>query len=176
METPHEDFIFKSPVGRLKLTTDQDHIYFLWFDSREPGEDIGELPRPGALPVNPVVRETVKQLGEYFAGRLREFDLPLKPQGTEFQLRVWKELTKIPFGRTISYLQLAAKLGDVKSIRAAGTASGKNPIPLIIPCHRVIGSDGKLVGFGGGLWRKKLLLDLETKIAYGTQQLFQDLQ
>jgi len=172
MESLRETFVFKSPVGRLKLTYDQTHIYFLWFDSKEPGEDVAPLPDQQSLPANPLVQECIFQLREYFAGTLREFNLPLKPEGTDFQLRVWKELQKIPYGRTITYLQLAARLGDTKSIRAAGTANGKNPIPVIIPCHRVIGSDGKLIGFGGGLWRKNLLLGLESKIAHGTQELF----
>lgn len=101
------------------------------------------------------------QLDEYFGGRCGEFNLPLDLQGTEFQKRVWAELQKIPFGKTVTYKELALRLGDVKAIRAVGTANGANPVSLIVPCHRVIGSDGSLVGYGGGLWRKKWLLQHE---------------
>lgn len=109
----------------------------------------------------PLLARAKAQLTRYFAGELQEFDLPLAPAGTEFQQRVWAELLKIPFGTTISYHELAVRLGDEKCIRAAASANGKNPLWLIIPCHRVIGSDGKLVGYAGGLWRKKKLLQHE---------------
>jgi methylated-DNA-[protein]-cysteine S-methyltransferase len=102
-------------------------------------------------------------LKAYFRGELKEFDLPLEMQGTEFQLRVWNELRAIPYGETISYAQLAGRIGNPKAVRAVGLANGSNPIPIIVPCHRVIGSDGSLTGFGGGLATKKKLLELENK-------------
>ncbi|HLU81331.1 MAG TPA: methylated-DNA--[protein]-cysteine S-methyltransferase [Flavobacteriaceae bacterium] len=105
--------------------------------------------------------EAVQQLTEYFEGNRRIFDFKINPQGTDFQKRVWKELLKIPFGKTISYLDLARALGDEKKIRAAASANGKNPLWIVVPCHRVIGSDGSLVGYAGGLWRKKWLLEHE---------------
>ena len=102
-----------------------------------------------------------KQLSEYFSGSRKSFSMKLDLQGTEFQKRVWNELTKIPYGKTITYKELAVRLSNVKSIRAAGTANGANPIPIIIPCHRVIGSDGSLTGYAGGLEMKEKLLQLE---------------
>lgn len=107
--------------------------------------------------------ETIRQLRAYFEGALKEFDVPLAPEGTEFQMRVWQSLRDIPYGETISYGQLAARLGNPKAARAVGLANGSNPIPIIIPCHRVIGSDGSLVGYGGGLENKKILLALESR-------------
>jgi methylated-DNA-[protein]-cysteine S-methyltransferase len=105
--------------------------------------------------------DTVQQLQEYFAGERKEFQLKLNPQGTPFQKRVWETLLEIPFGKTTSYLELSRKLGDEKAIRAVATANGKNPLWLVVPCHRVIGSDGSLTGYAGGLWRKKWLLEHE---------------
>jgi methylated-DNA-[protein]-cysteine S-methyltransferase len=102
-----------------------------------------------------------EQLDAYFAGELQEFDLPLALDGTPFQLRVWEELARIPFAETISYKELALRLGDLKLVRAVGTANGRNPVSIVIPCHRVIGADGTLVGYGGGLDRKRWLLDHE---------------
>ena len=102
--------------------------------------------------------EARRQLTAYFAGRLRAFDLPLAPNGTDFQRRVWVELTKIPFGTTVSYGELARRLSNAAAVRAVGAANGRNPIPIIVPCHRVIGSNGSLTGFGGGLPRKQWLL------------------
>lgn len=103
----------------------------------------------------------VQQLADYFAGKLTVFDLKLNPKGTDFQKRVWQELLNVPFGRTMSYLDLSRRLGDEKAIRAVAAANGKNPIWLIIPCHRIIGSDGSLTGYAGGLWRKKWLIEFE---------------
>ena len=109
----------------------------------------------------PVVRE---QLDAYFAGELSEFDLPLAPHGTPFQRRVWDELSRIPFGETTSYSELARRLGDPKLVRAVGLANGRNPLAIVIPCHRVIGAGGSLTGYGGGLDRKRWLLDLEARV------------
>ena len=116
--------------------------------------------------------EAVEQLIQYFHGERRVFDLPINQVGTDFQQKVWHELLNIPYGKTISYLELSRRLGDPKVIRAAASANGKNSICIIVPCHRVIGSKMDLVGYGGGLWRKKCLLDLENKIANGVQTLF----
>jgi len=112
-------------------------------------------------PIDPKVKNIFTQLKEYFNRQRKEFNLPLDIIGTDFQKRVWKELLKIPYGKTISYNELAIRLGDKKSVRAAGAANGANPLPIVIPCHRVIGSDGNLVGYGGGLEVKNKLLELE---------------
>ncbi len=105
--------------------------------------------------------DTVQQLQEYFAGERRAFQLNLNPQGTPFQKRVWESLLEIPYGKTTSYLELSRKLGDEKAIRAVAAANGKNPFWIVVPCHRVIGTDGSLTGYAGGLWRKKWLLEHE---------------
>lgn len=108
------------------------------------------------------LRDCITQLQEYFEGQRNDFDFKISPQGSDFQLRVWEALKKIPYGKTLSYLDLSKKLGDVKAIRAVAAANGKNPLWIVIPCHRVIGSDGSLTGYAGGLWRKKWLLEHET--------------
>jgi methylated-DNA-[protein]-cysteine S-methyltransferase len=104
---------------------------------------------------------SVQQLADYFSRKRTVFDLKLNPKGTDFQKRVWEELLNVPFGRTMSYLELSRRLGDEKAIRAVAAANGKNPIWLIVPCHRIIGSDGSLTGYAGGLWRKKWLIEFE---------------
>lgn len=108
--------------------------------------------------------DAAKQLKEYFEGKRTGFDFKLNPQGTDFQKKVWKALLEIPFGKTMSYQDLSIKLGDVKAIRAVASANGKNPLWIVIPCHRVIGSDGSLTGYAGGLWRKKWLLEHENPV------------
>ncbi|MDN3242783.1 methylated-DNA--[protein]-cysteine S-methyltransferase [Glycomyces tritici] len=115
----------------------------------------------GPEEATPVLEAAVDQLEAYFAGDLKEFDLPLAAQGTAFQHRVWTELSRIPYGETVSYLDIAVRLGDRKAVRAVGLANGRNPIAIVVPCHRVIGSNGKLTGYAGGLWRKERLLNLE---------------
>ncbi len=107
------------------------------------------------------LQEAVLQLQEYFEGKRTDFTFKLNPKGTDFQQKVWQELRNIPFGKTISYMDLSKKLGDVKAIRAAASANGKNPLWIVVPCHRVIGTDGSLTGYAGGLWRKKWLLEHE---------------
>ena len=109
----------------------------------------------------PILVELSRQLRAYFAGTLRQFDLPLDPRGTDFQQRVWRQLARIPYGETRSYSQIAEAIGAASAVRAVGAANGANPIPIVIPCHRVIGAGGKLVGYGGGLPLKKRLLELE---------------
>lgn len=145
-----------TPVGTLQIETNDfalTKVHFL--DEPPPTEATPEPERPAVLTA------AVQQLEEYFAGKRLDFDLPLGQAGTEFQVRVWKELTRIPGGSTISYLQLAVRLGDPKCIRAAGVANGRNAIAIVVPCHRVIGSDGTLIGYAGGLGRKKWLLQHE---------------
>jgi methylated-DNA-[protein]-cysteine S-methyltransferase len=123
-------------------------------------------PRGGVRPgTHPIAAEAARQLRAYFAGKLREFDLPLDMHGTDFQLRVWRELERIPYGETRSYSQIAAAIGTPQAVRAVGAANGANPIPIVVPCHRVIGAGGKLVGYGGGLPLKRRLLELEGALA-----------
>ncbi len=115
--------------------------------------------------IPPVLQEAVTQLQDYFEGKRTHFNFALNPSGTEFQQKVWKALCEIPFGKTMSYLELAKQLGDVKAIRAVASANGKNPLWIVVPCHRVIGTDGSLTGYAGGLWRKKWLLEHENPTA-----------
>lgn len=148
-----ETAVFISTVGFIEVKGDDSGIVsILFFDKAEITEEIPSI-----------LQECVTQLQEYFAGNRREFSVKINPQGTDFQKKVWNELQNIPYGTTITYKELAIRLGDVLCIRAAGTANGKNKINIIIPCHRVIGSDGSLTGYGGGLPRKRFLLQLEGK-------------
>jgi methylated-DNA-[protein]-cysteine S-methyltransferase len=150
-----------SPLGELWLTSDGTRLTQLWL-GRPPdlagetdGETDGESPEVAPFPA---ARE---QLRAYFEGRLREFELPLAPAGTPFQHRVWRALLEIPYGRTVTYGELAARLGQPGASRAVGLANGRNPIAVVIPCHRVVGAGGALTGYGGGIERKRWLLDLE---------------
>lgn len=148
-----------SPVGRLRLIASDSALVGIWF---EAGRD-GARPRPELhRGDSPLFQRVRRQLDEYFAGERRDFDLPLDPRGTEFQRRVWERLTRIPYGETTTYGALARELGDPGASRAVGLANGSNPIPIVIPCHRVIGADGSLTGFGGGLPIKQALLELES--------------
>lgn len=146
-----------SPIGPLLLAGDDNSLRFLLFSSgsksRGPEPDWVENAKP--------FREAARQLDAYFAGKLSEFDLPLAPEGTPFQRTVWEELRRIPYGETISYGELARRIGNPNASRAVGLANGSNPIAIVIPCHRVIGSTGKLTGFGGGLEVKRRLLEIE---------------
>jgi len=142
---------FDSPLGVIELTATEEGVASLYFVNE----------RQKATSLNKILKDCVKQLDEYFRNARKEFSIPLDIQGTEFQKKVWRGLLNIPFGKTISYLQLAKNLGDEKSIRAVGGANGKNPVSIIVPCHRVIGSNGTLVGYGGGLDKKKWLLEFE---------------
>jgi methylated-DNA-[protein]-cysteine S-methyltransferase len=150
---------YESPVGPLLLAGESNALRRVSFEnskrSAPPGADWKLDKKPFA--------EVIRQLQAYFRGELKEFDLPLAMEGTDFQLRVWNALRAIPYGETVSYAQLAGRIGNSKAVRAVGLANGKNPIPIIVPCHRVIGSDGSLTGFGGGLATKKKLLELENK-------------
>ena len=150
----------------LRISAEPAGIRSIEFDSLRPPE--GEENESNVL-----VREAAVQLRAYFEGRLRQFDLPLVYAGTDFQKRVWGYLETIPFGETRSYMQVAAALGVPKAVRAVGAANGANPIPIVVPCHRVIGVSGKLVGYGGGLPLKQRLLDLEgatsTKLSFHSE-------
>ncbi|HSY95492.1 MAG TPA: methylated-DNA--[protein]-cysteine S-methyltransferase, partial [Steroidobacteraceae bacterium] len=142
---------FQSPIGRLLLTSDGTALTGLYMEpSRKAQSTDGWSEDPTVAPLAAALR----QLGEYFAGTRREFDLPLRTRGTEFQQRVWRELTEIPFGQTWSYGELAKRIDNPSASRAVGLANGRNPISIIVPCHRVIGVDGSLTGYGGGLERK----------------------
>ena len=141
-----------SPIGILAIAADGEYLTNLVFGTCVPDAQKGS---------SSVLDNAVSQLNEYFAGTRKSFDLPLKFDGTEFQNRVWRELQNIPYGKTISYKELAEKTGNIKACRAVGMANNKNPLPIIIPCHRVVGSNGKLTGYAGGLEVKKFLLELE---------------
>lgn len=147
-----------SPVGPLLLVGSDAGLHLIEFHMPRHPMPRGDDWREGD---HPVLRETQAQLEDYFAGKRRRFDLPLAPRGTEFQRQVWWELANIPFGTTISYAQLAARVGRPAATRAVGAANGRNPVPIVLPCHRVIGADGSLTGFGGGLPTKQYLLQLE---------------
>ncbi|MGA7539236.1 MAG: methylated-DNA--[protein]-cysteine S-methyltransferase [Steroidobacteraceae bacterium] len=146
-----------SPVGRLLLAGDGESLIRVHFQSGprplRPAECWVSDPAP--------LRAAIAQLGEYFAGERRRFELSLAPRGTEFQRRVWRALREIPYGKTVSYGELARRIGNPSASRAVGLANGANPLPIIVPCHRVIGADGALTGFGGGLPIKRKLLTLE---------------
>ena len=135
-------------------------------------DNVQKPPSSNKKQLPPLLIQAIEQLIRYFHGELRQFDLPVHQEGTDFQKKVWNELLHIPYGRTISYADLSRKLGDPKVIRAAAGANGKNNVCIVVPCHRVIGSNNDLVGYAGGLWRKKWLLALENKIANGVQTLF----
>ena len=157
---------YHSPVGLLKISGTEHFISEVsFFDkTQKPGGKNKNMPQ--------MVINCIEQLIQYFQGERRVFELPIHQPGTAFQQEVWSELMTIPFGKTISYLELARKTGDTKATRAVASANGKNNVAIIVPCHRVIGSNRELVGYGGGLWRKKWLLEHEAKVAYGVQTLF----
>lgn len=156
-----------TPVGKLTVAESDRGLVAIRFEGQTPpGDDWKRVPR---LDSN---AET--QLLQYFAGEIREFDLPLSVQGTDFQMRVWDEVAAIPYGATRSYHEIAERLGDVGAVRAVGAANGRNPIPVVIPCHRVLGRDGSLTGYSGGLARKQSLLALEQPDRFGRGPLFRD--
>ena len=148
MSETHTAF-YKSEIGFLRAIGSDNGLHELEFT------DLKSAPHSE---VPACLQECFDLLDEYFSGELENFSLTLTPQGTDFQKSVWRQLVKIPFGQTTSYLHIATAIGNKKAIRAVGAANGQNRIPIIIPCHRVIGSDGSLIGFGGGIWRKEWLL------------------
>ena len=147
-----------SPVGPLLLAASDDGLHVIEFHESRHRVQRGADWQAGD---HALLRETSRQLDEYFAGTRRSFDLPLAPRGTAFQCEVWHALSTIAFGETISYAQLAQRVGRPSAMRAVGAANGRNPLPIVLPCHRVIGADGSLTGFGGGLPTKQFLLQLE---------------
>jgi methylated-DNA-[protein]-cysteine S-methyltransferase len=148
-----------SPVGLLTLIADAHALIAILWETEKPGRV--KLAANTQMDQNPILRDTKQQLKEYFNGKRRSFDLPLALNGTEFQKSVWLGLLTIPFGQTFSYLGLAQSIGAPTSARAVGMATGKNPLSIVIPCHRLVGSNGKLTGFAGGLAAKAALLKLE---------------
>ncbi|AQA20048.1 cysteine methyltransferase [Halioglobus japonicus] len=144
-----------SPIGTLRVLSDGQHITAIEWPEQH-SDTAGQIEQSDAA-----LAQCVEQLQEYFAGTRRSFDLPLAPGGTEFQNAVWAQLARIPFGELRSYGDIAREMGKPKAMRAVGAANGRNPIPIVVPCHRVIGSDGSLTGFAGGLDAKKTLLNLE---------------
>jgi len=149
--------VIPSPIGDLTLVSNGEALTGLYLCEQKGGPD----PDSGWQRDEVEFDAVAKQLAAYFAGDRREFDLPLAPRGTEFQVKVWRELCRIPYGETISYGELARRIGQPAASRAVGLANGRNPIGIIVPCHRVIGADGTLTGYGGGLDRKKWLLEHE---------------
>lgn len=145
-------YFINTPIGWLSIKGDESHIYEISFDHSGKQESGNRL-----------LKECAEQIDSYFIGKLKYFDLPLAQKGTSFQQKVLDIVRGIPFGETRSYLQLAEVIGDPKAVRAIGNANSKNPLPLIIPCHRVIGSDGSFTGYSGGIWRKKWLLQHESR-------------
>ena len=153
----------ETPIGYLEFRTNRDYLLSIRFtDIFVKSSDY----QPE------IMNESMKQITEYFKGERKEFNLKLDPNGTDFQLMVWEEVKKVPFGKTATYLDIAKQTGSLKNTRAVGLANGKNPIPIIIPCHRIIGTNGKLTGYAGGLERKKWLLQHELKHSLQTDLLF----
>jgi methylated-DNA-[protein]-cysteine S-methyltransferase len=153
---------YHSPAGWLKIEASDTGVRTLRF--------CDDAPAQMTIHVNPVLQDCIRQLDEYFSGKRFTFDVPIELSGTEFQLSVWRELLAIPYGETISYIELSRRIGDVKAVRAVGGANGQNKISIIVPCHRVIGADGKLTGYAGGLRRKEWLLRHE--LQYNGEGLF----
>jgi methylated-DNA-[protein]-cysteine S-methyltransferase len=152
-----------SPIGTLTLIAEDDAIVEVWFPNHS-ADPTAALDDSTLDPGHPVLARASAQLDEYFAGTRTEFDVPLAPDGTPFQLAAWGALTTIPYGETVSYGEQASRLGDPNKARAVGAANGRNPIPIIVPCHRVIGANGHLTGFGGGVESKAWLLDHEQRV------------
>lgn len=165
MSTTRYYDLVESPIGALCLTSDGESL--VGIDMLDPDDE----PRPRNTAGVALVRDPFpfraarEQFAAYFAGDLSRFDLPLAPHGTDFQMRVWRGLLSIPYGQTISYAELARRIGNPRAVRAVGAANGRNPLPIVVPCHRVIGADGTLTGYGGGLNRKSTLLELEGAFA-----------
>lgn len=149
------EYIYNSPIGNILISADDNYLYGVSFTDSIKNNDL--------IP-NPIIQKTIQQLNEYFLGKRKSFNLPINPVGTDFQKRVWEELIKIPYGETRTYKEIASNIGKSQASRAVGNANNKNPIGIIIPCHRVIGSNNKLTGYAGGLDKKEKLLKLESLI------------
>ncbi len=152
--------LLPSPIGRLLLTATGTGLSGIFMENHKGGPE----PQPAWKEDFSALRDASSQLERYFQGTLRNFDLALDVQGTEFQRKVWDALRAIPYGATASYLGLAVAIGSAKAVRAVGAANGRNPISIVVPCHRVVGADGSLTGYGGGIWRKEFLLKHEAKM------------
>ncbi|MGY1778074.1 methylated-DNA--[protein]-cysteine S-methyltransferase [Geodermatophilus sp. SYSU D00804] len=150
--------VVASPIGPLTVVADDGVLVRLYLSPPDPQADLGA--RDDAA-----LADVASQLGEYLAGEREAFDLPLRPRGSDFELAVWEQLTRIPYGRTTTYGAVARAVGEPGGAQAVGLACGRNPLAIVVPCHRVVGADGSLVGFGGGLSRKRFLLDLEQRDA-----------
>lgn len=151
----------KTPLGTARITGDENGIAEISILSEDNLGATLEQGKQISKKIPSVLKEAVAQLKDYFEGKRTDFNFSMNPTGTAFQQKVWQELRNIPFGKTVSYMDITKKLGDVKAIRAVASANGKNPLWIAIPCHRVIGTDGSLTGYAGGLWRKKWLLEHE---------------
>lgn len=161
--------VYSSPVGSLQIIVKDGFVSgIIFMDERDEKNHPDTNESNLSLVDQAALEKCTQQLDEYFLNKRKEFNFPMKQSGTAFQQNVWNELLKIPYGKTISYLQLARQIGNVKSIRAVGAANGRNNLPIVVPCHRVIGSDGSLTGYAGGLWRKKWLLEHENKLRNGS--------
>ncbi|MGO9964865.1 MAG: methylated-DNA--[protein]-cysteine S-methyltransferase [Acidimicrobiales bacterium] len=152
--------VFSAPIGEILLVADESGLRELHLPGSFAVPELPSAPVSGCLPLT----QAVEQLGAYFAGELTRFDLPLVLEGTDFQVRVWRALADIPYAKTESYGSVAARIGNAKASRAVGMANNRNPLAIVLPCHRVIGSDGALVGYGGGLWMKEWLLRHEAAV------------
>ncbi len=155
---------FHTEIGLLRVAATADGVTSVEFDATEGVPQAAPATDP---PATKVLRKAIDQIDQYFKGTLTHFTVPLAPAGTDFQMRVWNQLGRIPYASTTTYGALARSLGDPNATRAVGLANGRNPIPIIIPCHRVIGADGSMTGFGGGIERKKWLLEHERRVAGG---------
>jgi len=147
----------ESPIGSLLLTLEDEHLTNICMFNQKRNVEV----QPDWVANDRHFRSIARQLQEYFRGKRRQFDIPMRLQGTDFQLSVWQQLSKIPYGETATYGDIAKRIDNPKAVRAVGLANGRNPIPIIVPCHRVIGTNGKLTGFGGGLENKAILLKIE---------------
>lgn len=162
MSTDAKHLKMESPVGPIAVSAVEAGLTYVHLGA-------GEVDRAwGPEAATPVLESAIEQLEAYFAGSLHRFDLPLAPEGTDFQRRVWRALTEIPYGETVSYTWVANRIGSPAAVRAVGAANGSNPVAIVVPCHRVIGANGALTGYAGGIWRKERLLALER----GEQALF----
>lgn len=155
--------VIESPIGDLLIRADSNGVREIRFQTTMTKDKRADPSLRAKSARRGLIAETSQQLTAYFKGKLKEFDLPLSPEGTTFQRRVWEALRAIPYGETLSYGDLARRIGNPKACRAVGTANGRNPLPIVVPCHRVIGADGTLTGFGGGLPIKEQLLDHERR-------------
>jgi methylated-DNA-[protein]-cysteine S-methyltransferase len=161
------EHIYTSPIGRIKIVADKDCIQAITFI-----DDLASTSNNEGIESPAVIHQCIDELIDYFNGSRTQFTVPIHQSGTDFQQKVWKELYEVPYAKTMSYAELAKKLGDTKVIRAAASANGKNKIAIIVPCHRIIGSDSSLTGYAWGLARKKWLLQHEFRIGLGVQTLF----